>query len=199
MRFLLAAAVVTIGVSVPLGAQTPQPIEVSPFAGYFFGGTILGYPTHLAFADEATFGVRIGWNATPQIEPELQWSRTKTEFSPLPVNFVKLNVDYFLGGASYNFVSGAVRPYVSLDLGAAHIDAIDFVPETLFTISVGAGIKYFFTPNFGLRLDARGYTSPTNDELKGICQVQGPSGSISSCTKNWLLNGDVTGGLVVAF
>lgn len=199
MRLLLAAAVVTLGAAVPLAAQTPEPVEVSPFAGYFFGGTILGYPTHLAFADEAIFGVRIGWNATSHIEPELQWSRTKTEFSPPPSNFVKLNVDYFLGGASYNFGSGAARPYVSLDFGTAHIDAIDFVPETLFTISVGAGIKYFFTPNFGLRLDARGYTSLTNDQLRGICQVQGPSGSLSSCTKSWLFNGDVTGGLVVAF
>jgi hypothetical protein len=206
LKFLLAAVAV-IGLSVPSSAQTPEPVEVSPFAGYFLGGTI--FDEHLpgaqnsSFSNDVTYGLRIGWNATPHIEPEFQWSRTETEISPSHPGNPSLNIDYFLGGASYNFGSGATRPYVSVDFGAARIDAIDVVPDTLFTISIGAGIKHFFTPHFGLRLDARGYTSMTNANLKRVCttfsgQVAGPVEPIP-CAHDWLLNGDVTGGLVIAF
>ncbi len=207
MKFLLAA-VALVCLSAPSRAQTLEPIEVSPFAGYFLGGTIFESPrpgpTTLSFANDVTYGVRLGWNATPHFEPEFQWSRTETEFSPAHPEYLhSLNIDYLLGGASYNFGSGATRPYVSVDLGAARIDAIDYVPDTLFTISVGAGVKHFFTPHFGLRLDARGYTSMTNDHLKSICttfsdSAGGPVVPVP-CVHNWLLNGDVTGGLVIAF
>jgi hypothetical protein len=205
---VLLAALATIGMSVPLGAQTLNPIEVSPFAGYFFGGTIFDFrtpgATNLSFANDVTYGVRVGWNVTPHIEPEFQWSRTETEFSPAHPEYLhSLNIDYFLGGASYNFGSQTTRPYVSLDLGAARIDAIDYVPNTLFTISVGAGLKQMFTPNFGLRLDARGYTSMTNDRLRNVCSTStGPAGGPVvpvPCAHSWLLNGDVSGGVVIAF
>jgi Outer membrane protein beta-barrel domain len=195
--------------SVSSGAQEVKPIEISPFAGYFLGGKIFDsrmLGPYLSFANDLTYGVRVGWNATPHIEPEFQWSRTETEFSPAHPEYLhSLNVDYFLGGASYNFGSAATRPYFSLDFGAARINAIDYVPDTLFTISVGAGVKHFFTPNFGLRIDARGYTSKTDEHLKSVCTtstlpdgVGGPSVPVP-CAHDWLLNGDVTGGVVIAF
>jgi hypothetical protein len=207
LRFVLAA-VTLIGLSAPSSAQTLEPFEVSPFAGYFIGGTIFDPRTPLvqsvSFANGATYGLRIGWNATPHVEPEFQWSRTESDFSPPNPNYLhSMDIDYFLGGASYNVGSGATRPYVSVDLGAARIDTIDYVPNTLFTISVGAGVKHFLTPHFGLRLDARGYASLTNDFLKSICttvsgSVAGPAAPVP-CVHDWFLNGDITGGVVFAF
>ena len=207
LRFYLAAVAV-IALSIPLGAQTLEPIELSPFAGYFIGGTIFDYRSNfsqnLSLRNDLTYGIRVGWNATSHIEPELQWSRTSTEFSPPAYLRRQINVDYFLGGASYNFGSQATRPYVSVDLGAAQFDAINGPQDTLFTISVGVGIKHFFTPNFGLRLDARGYTSETNQHIKNSCigfSEGSPGGPVvpDPCAHNWLLNGDVTGGVVIAF
>jgi tellurite methyltransferase len=98
---------------------TPLPIEVSPFAGYFVGGTIFDYghpdlATNLKFANDANYGF-------------------------------------------------------SIDLEAARMDGIVFVPDTLFTISFGAGIKHFFTPYFGLRFDARGYTSKADATIRNGC------------------------------
>ena len=205
---LLFVAIAVYSLSVPSRAQSLEPVEISPFAGYFLGGTIFDYKypgsQDLSFANHVIYGVRVGWNATRHLEPEFEWSRTETEFSPAQPEYLhSLNVDYFLGGASYNFGSSQTRPYVSVDFGAARIDAINYVAQTLFTISVGAGVKHFFTPHFGLRLDARGYTSMTPGQLKRSCTEfsTGDDGHVepSPCAHDWLLNGNVSGGLLIAF
>jgi hypothetical protein len=192
-------------------AQSPlQPFEITAFAGYFVGGTVFdhdipGIP-NLKIGNDLDWGARFGWNASAHLEPELQWTRTTTTQFATPIHqgLQSLTIDYFLGGASWNFGSGATRPHLSLDLGAARIDAIDYLADTLFTISVGAGIKHFFTPHFGVRLDARGYTSLTNERLKSVCITPsvGDAGSpvgYRPCAHDWLLNGDFTGGVVFAF
>jgi hypothetical protein len=194
-----------------VAAQSPvQPFEISAFAGYFVGGTVFDHDIpgiqNLKIGNDLDWGARFGWNATAHLEPELQWTRTTTTQFATPTHqgLQSLTIDYFLGGTSWNFGSGVTRPYLSLDLGAARIDAIDYLADTLFTISVGAGIKHFFTPHFGVRLDARGYTSLTNERLKSVCitSALGSPGDpvvIRPCAHDWLLNGDFTGGVVIAF
>lgn len=132
MRVLLAVLTV-VGLPIVAGAQTLEPVEISPFAGYFFGGTVFDYRNpgipNLSFKNDVTYGVRVGWNLTSRIEPELQWSRTTPELSHgTPEELPTVKIDYFLGGASYNFANPVTRPYVSLDLGAGRFDALDFIP-----------------------------------------------------------------------
>src|SRR5262245_61245260 len=78
----LAAFVALMAASGSLTAQsTMEPIEVSPFVGYLFGGTVFksDFPppnwvpgNHVA--DHLNYGLRVGFNATSNIEPELEWS-----------------------------------------------------------------------------------------------------------------------------
>lgn len=216
MRILLPLVAV-FGLSASALAQVSvEPIEVTPFAGYLFGGSFLNSPTipqagfdQISLANHLDYGVRIGFNLSPAIEPEIQWSRSETHlvFTPSYPNFSRVDstIDYFLVGASYNFSSGNIRPYVSLSLGADTLSVntppfalvgLQLAPATTFAVSVGVGVKMFVTSNFGFRLEARGYGSEVPSSYVASCTA-GPL--TASCFRSWLLNGDLTGGLVIAF
>lgn len=173
MKYLLALAVL---VAVPVHAQTPiEPVEISAFAGYLFGGPLshLSQPqpfSQLVVSDHFTFGVRVGFNATSRIQPELQWSRTETEMNfdarengpHLPVT-----IDYFLAGANYHFSAGPVRPYVALSLGAATLRDVRITseglrPATNFAGSVGVcrSSSCCLTPVFGSKRAVTHRASP---------------------------------------
>ena len=201
MKYVLALG---LFIALPVRAQTPtHAIEISPFAGYLFGGSLshsLDPNLHLSVADRLDYGLRIGFNATPAVEPEIQWTRTETNITGTAIP-VKLEIDYLLAGASYNFSTGAVRPYISLGLGVAMLNsAVGISSGTGFAASLGVGVKAFFTPNFGIRIEARGYESELPRGYFPFTCV-GDSGNVSPvpCVSGWLLNGDVTGGLIFAF
>lgn len=191
-------------------AQTPEAFEISPFAGYLFGGQLTTRSPDVprtSVDDDADYGLRVGWNATPRWQPELQWTRSATRvslgFSTLPTFPVEM--DYFLAGVTYNILAGAIRPYVSAGLGAALLDTENTSTEARFTGSLGLGVKFFLTPHIGARVEARGYASSLGRVPFGFaCTTfepgeDGESVVPVSCTRSWLLNGDVTGGLVIAF
>lgn len=216
MRTLLAL-ITALGLSSSALAQTPvEPIEVTPFAGYLLGGSFLSSPTvpqagfdQISLANHLDYGVRIGFNVTTAIEPEIQWSRSETHLAITPtypnLSLVDSTIDYFLAGANYNFSAGDIRPYVSLSLGAARLFVntppfalvgLHLTPATTFAVSAGVGVKIFATRNFGFRFEARGYGSEMPSNFTASCTV-GPL--TSSCFHSWLLNGDFTGGIVAAF
>src|SRR6266508_5679228 len=61
-------------------------VEISPFAGYFFGGRFPAgsnglFTSKVDVDDHVTYGGRIGWNITGTFEAEAQFSRTKTHFA----------------------------------------------------------------------------------------------------------------------
>ena len=68
---------------------------------------------------------------------------------------------------------------------------------------LGAGVKVFFNPHFGLRFDGRYYATWIRDDNNS--RDRGDScnrdSSFRDCSnrRDWLTNGDVTGGLVFAF
>jgi hypothetical protein len=210
--------------AVPAYAQAPaERIEISPFIGYMFAGSFSRVPPNFAISeinvsDHFDFGVSVGFNLTNAIEPEFRWTRANTEmvFEGVPGGTSgtpprPLTMDYFLAGASYNFSSGKIRPYVSVDVGAARLANIRVddpltqggpKPSTDFAASVGVGVKAFITPNFGLRFDARGYASSVPDHFFFTCFTTPDANGVfyeTSCGNKWLFNGDVTAGIVVAF
>jgi hypothetical protein len=244
MRFGAVLAVLFFVFALPLPAQQKEKsFEVSPFFGYLYGGTVsdlrfdlpIGLPPankRYDLADHATYGLRVGYNLGPHLEPEIQWSHTETflrSTGSLPVPDLCLDrgcfkVDYFLGGMTYNFAKGRTRPYASLSVGVARFSPtfhglVEGDPEhpaltssttgsdTRFTGSLGLGVKSFITPSFGVRLDVHGYASRIANIRFNICTINstsGPGGPVipvtTTCgTKEWLLNGEVSGGLLFAF
>ena len=208
LKYLFALGLL---IAVPVSAQTtPQAIEISPFAGYLFGGSLthsISPDTHLSVADRLDYGLRLGFNATPHLEPEIQWTRTETNITGTGAP-VSLDIDYLLAGLSFNFCAGNIRPYLTLGVGAALLNSDDRIrgpSTTRFAATAGIGVKAFLTPNIGVRLEGRGYTSELPGSSFPFTCIGPPSvppgGPVfpTPCINGWLLNGDVTGGLIFAF
>jgi len=190
--------------------------EISPYAGYLFGGEFsrgsnVLFNFDVDADDAATYGARLGYNLNSTFQLELQISHTETEFvtgdddgnlfgRDFEESFGDLDIDYVLGYMTFNFGRRRAVPYITLGAGAARLDpAIRGArDETRFTASLGGGVKTFFTPNFGLRFDGRGYvTSLGDNDDDDFC-----GGFFDDCDsdrQDWLTNGELSLGLVFAF
>lgn len=191
--------------------------EISPFAGYLFGGsfargTTALFDTRVDVADHFTYGGSVGYNITSKFELEAHWSRSETSFvTDVHDNsgglfsgsgrqrLGGLDIDYYLGYVTFNFGHERAVPYISVGAGAARLDprvaGTSAETETRFTGSLGAGLKMFFTPNVGLRFGGRYYGTSLPDSGHRSCDRH-----FDSCeNRDWLSNGDVTGGLLFAF
>lgn len=213
IRFLFVVSAALLVASTVLGQVREGTAEIEPFAGYFFGGrfargTTTLFPSGVDVDDHFTYGGRIGYNVTSLFEIEGQFARTETSFvthdnSGLFNNSTQhlgdLNIDYWLGYMTFNFGHRRAVPYITFGAGAArldpHIPASMATRDTRFTASAGTGIKVFFTPHAGIRLDGRYYATSLNrddnrcDNFFDNCHGR----------RDWLSNGTVTGGLLFAF
>jgi len=216
----LAASAATAQQYSPSKGYRGGTVEISGFAGWFFGGSFPAgsnaiFNNKVDVDDHVIYGGRIGWNITDIFEPEIFYSRTETHFlstrndvlfGQAGTNLGDLTIDYALGMMTFNFGKWRWVPYASVGMGAAHLDPdvckVRKLPCTnpgadwRYTVSVGGGLKTFFTRNFGMRFDGRYYgtllDSHRHDECNdGHCHTHHHT--------DWMNNGDVTGGLVFAF
>lgn len=225
--FVLALSALAFAGAAPAQVRD-RTVEISPFAGYLFGGEFSRGTTALfdfdVNADDApTYGARLGFNLSSTFQLELQVSHTETAFvtgndddgelfgGDGEEEFGDLDIDYALGYMTFNFGHRRVVPYITLGAGVARLDPHITImcvtapcpqpdEETRFTASLGGGIKTFFTPNFGLRFDGRGYaTSLKDDDGDDDDDFCGFSDDCDSNNRDWLTNGEVSLGLVFAF
>jgi outer membrane beta-barrel protein len=222
MKFrVLAIALLAAAVSGAATAQVREgTVEISPFAGYLFGGEFASGSTSLfgfevEADDDATFGVRLGYNLTDSFEMEFQASRTETEFvteddelfDPNEESFGDLTIDYFMGYGTFNFGRRRAVPYITVGAGVARLDPD--VPfrnarkDTRFTASLGIGVKAFVNPHFGFRFDGRGYATSlgdrNDDDDDFFCDGGDFFDDCDSDRTEWLTNGEISAGLVFAF
>ncbi len=192
-------------------------VEISPFAGYLFGGEFARGTTSLFnfrvdAEDDVTYGARLGYNVTDNFEIEFQWSRTESAFvtdnnelfGNNETKFGDLNIDYYMGYGTFNFGHRRAVPYITLGAGVARLDP--HVPgstarsDTRFTGSLGIGLKAFVNPHFGFRFDGRGYaTSLGNRDRNDDFGCDRFLRDCNSDRKEWLTNGELSGGLLFAF
>lgn len=222
MRFrVLAIALLAAAVSGVATAQVREgTFEISPFAGYLFGGEFASGSTSLfgfevEADDDATFGVRLGYNLTDSFEMEFQASRTETEFvteddelfDPDEESFGDLTIDYFMGYGTFNFGRRRAVPYITIGAGVARLDPdVPFAnarKDTRFTASLGVGVKAFVNPHFGFRFDGRGYATSLgnqdDDDDDFFCDGDDFFDDCDSDRTEWLTNGEISAGLVFAF
>ena len=169
----LAAGVSTAA----LGQIREGTVEISPFAGYLFGGEFARgstslFDTRVEADDDATYGVRLGYNMSDSVEMEFQASRTKTAFVTDDDHDVfgsngpelgDLTIDYYMGYGTFNFGHRRAVPYITIGAGVARLDPnvpnTNARSDTRFTGSLGIGVKAFVNPHFGFRFDGRGYAT----------------------------------------
>jgi len=169
--------------------------EVNPFFGARYGGKIdvtpLGNPNadYLKIKSSENYGVLTDISIWRNLQGEFIWSRQPTSLTSHNPNdgtytfLSKMNLDSYLFGATYQFRRSErkVRPFAGLLFGFSHygVPPINGQPVLNFTnrqaFNIPAGVKYFFTRNIGMRMEAR--WAPSYSTLKGtyVCVGYGSS------------------------
>jgi hypothetical protein len=147
--------------------------ELTPFVGYTSGGTIFSDTTNLFNQDVTAassgnfgvnFGIPIGYSS---MKLELMVNRQDTNLTTgggglfEPDNRVaNFHVTYYHGGLLIPFNQSRIAtPFVivSAGIGSLQPDINGVSASNRFSASAGVGVKVPVSPNFGIRLEGRGF------------------------------------------
>ena len=153
--------------------------ELTPFLGYTWGGTIYSDVTDVfgqdvESASSANYGLNFGIPlGDTSMKLDLMVNRQDTDLRATgggifePDNRVaNFHVTYYHAGLEIPFDrSPNATPYFVVSAGVANLDPdINGVsPSNRFSGSVGVGVKMPINPQFGVRLEGRGYFTSLGD------------------------------------
>ena len=209
-RLLLFAIVLVCSV-IPGWAQGR--FELQPFVGLKTGGNI---PVQCNFCDSSlnflkinvdgslNYGATLGVNATDNIGVEFMWNRQPTVVvgrlsTGNSQRHVGINIDQYQGNFLYTFFEKEkkLRPFILVGVGSTKF-AGRGESDLRISYGVGGGVKYFFHPHMGVRLQARytpSYLYATADgawcNWWGVCYV--------TSNGHYLQQFDMTAGWVFRF
>jgi len=182
-----------------------QGIELVPFAGYMFGGSVNYIQGKVKFENGMDYGLSLLVPMSPYVELELNYtqmqsSATFTPYTGYPgYEFQKTDIatNYFqIGGLSkFGDVDATAVPFGSFSLGATWFHTDDFGDEWRFSVVVGLGVKIMFSERIGIMLRGR-LMMPMIFGGGGFYLGTGGSGAyVSSVVAPW--QGDFNGGLII--
>ncbi len=183
-----------------------QKVEITPFATLPFGGEFESDSnrslTDFDVDDGSGYGLSVGFALNRDLQLEIFWSHQESDLVEEGGFFISdflvtdLDIDYYHAGVLYQWGGGQFRPFIAGSLGVTEFDpGTPFLEnETRFSLGVGAGIKLLFNNNFGLRFEARGFTTVI-DEGDDFCD----HGDCYYDDGTYFLQGEVRGGLIFAF
>jgi len=196
---LFAAALLLSSVLFPAGAGAEWGVEITPYAGYAFGGSFEDNTTgaSLDVKESGAFGLVLDYPDTPETQYELFYGFQRTEVTGGGTlgggTLFDLDIHCLPLGGTYMFPGEKVRPYIAGGLGATH-----FVPhgsglnqKTYFSISLGGGVKIPISGNVGLRFEGRGFMTILPDSTEIFCVSSGGA----AC--NVKVQGDVFGQILL--
>ncbi len=179
--------------------------EISPFAGYQFGGRLSVQAGTLSIKDDLNYGATLDFYLRPGMQVELAYIRQDTELwlrdaltgikSPL----FDMAVEYFQIGGLYEIRPGRVRPYGLVTAGLTHFNPKpkERSSEWRFSFGFGGGVKAFVSEKIGFRFQGR-LLFPYFSAGGGFwCSV--PGGCFVALDGRLLVQADFTGGIFLAF
>ncbi|MGD1146423.1 MAG: outer membrane beta-barrel protein [Thermoanaerobaculaceae bacterium] len=178
-RLLLVLLAAGLTVARADAQGTPNTIELTPTAGYWFGDTISrGIINNVNFDirvnDTPSYGLRIAYRFAPNLALEGFFTRERADLSTgnggifSGANKVG-TMDMTTAEANFEFSFGHQRlvPFIVGGVGAMRLDPTITVgqtpgsslsSDTRFVGDFGGGLKLFFTPQVALRFDWRGHS-----------------------------------------
>lgn len=140
-------------------------IEITPFAGWRFGGRFQTDVGDMIFKAEPAIGASLGYRTSPDMMLELTYSRQSTSLEMERAAFqtdnwlMDMTVHYAAVGFTYENGLSRVRPFITGGLGLVVYspDSESLQPERRFAFSLGAGARCFLTPRVGLKFQGRGW------------------------------------------
>jgi hypothetical protein len=166
-KTILTAMALALGAATAM-AQDPR-VELSGTAGYTFSdgvnvGSIDESPIQIGPKDAFSWGARLGFNVTPNVEVGFLFSMQDTDLEATGVvnRSISQTVYNYHGYFAYNFgdSDATARPYFLGGLGATQYGSLDTAAgsiggETQFSSTWALGLKVFPSPKFGIRLETR--------------------------------------------
>ena len=195
-------------------------VEIVPFAGYMFGGSVkysyYNYSPKLNIPNGLNYGVSLLVPVQSLVDIELNWTRmdkvkgTFTSGGYSGPDFTDdelyVSTNYFqIGGISkfYNGGDAVAQPFASFSLGATWFDTsptsdsdyASYEDVWKFSIMLGLGVKIMFSERVGIMLRGR-LMMPMTFSGAGFYVGTGGSGMTMS---SWVspLQGDFNGGLII--
>jgi hypothetical protein len=179
LRLLVPLAVLLVFLPAP--ARADRGIEITPFAGFRFGGGFKDDATgvDLPVGERESFGLILNVRADHETQYELFYGLQKTElkgrglFAGEPL--FDLDIHYLHIGGTYLFTGEAVRPFLSGGLGLTFLvpDGPGLDAKTRFSLSLGGGAKIPISKGLGLRFEGRGFLTVLPDGTEIFCISSG--------------------------
>jgi len=183
LRFgVLLSALGLLLLLLPSAARAGREFEVTPSAGFRFGGTLSESTTGdvLTVGESAGFGLTLGLRESPRTLYELVYRFQRTDLigeegtGEAPPR-TDMDIHCLQIGSAYEFDQARIRPFISAGLGLTTL-----VPggagedsSTNFSLSLGGGVKIPFTERTGLRLEGRGYLTLLESGTEIFCISSG--------------------------
>ncbi|MEN8178341.1 MAG: hypothetical protein ABFS39_06920 [Pseudomonadota bacterium] len=149
--------------------------EITSFTGYRFGGSLEEQDTDNIrdFEEGSDWGVMFGHTANETTRYELLYSYQDSGLADRtdPDNAFDLEIHYLHLGGTVDVSQERWTPFVSGGLGMTHMspDRYGLDNETLFSLSLGGGLKWYPTSRLGFRFEVRGYGALTESSGNMFC------------------------------
>jgi hypothetical protein len=180
-------------------------IELTPFAGYQFGGSVHYNEGKLKFDDNAVYGGEIGVEVSHNMMAVFTYNYmgTMAHFEPYYSQYQAYDfngaMQYFLLGVEKE-IGNQFKGYGKFSMGAAWFDSHDpkVSDAVKFAIGLGLGGKLMFSKVVGIKLQGR-LLLPMTFAGVGAYYGAGTGGTGGGLTVNsfaTVVQGDFTGGLI---
>jgi hypothetical protein len=179
-------------------------IEIVPFGGYMFGGRVDFYEGEYNISNGADYGLSLIVPVKHYVDLEVNYTRMQTTGTFRPIldpEFGKtesdLSINYFqIGSLKYMDLNNPkFKPFGSVSVGATWFDFADYDDNVLFSVVLGAGMKFMFSDRVGIMLRGR-MMMPMFFGGIGFHFGSGGSG-LTMNNYAAIIQGDFNGGLVI--
>lgn len=179
LAFALALALA----AAPALAQDSYRFELTPQAQFRWGGELAGENSAISDFDldvneGEAFGLTFDIPLSSNIQLELLASRQSTDLRfdegifGDDATVADIDIAYYHVGVLFQGGSREVVPFFVASAGATNLDPD--VPgassETRFSLSLGGGVKVFFTDNIGMRFEGRGFWTAIDSDGDSDCR-----------------------------
>jgi len=166
----------------PALAQGGYRFEITPQVQYRFGGTISGDNNAITDADldvrnSVGYGLTFDIPLSSGIQLELLASHQPTELRFSEgifggnISVADFDVTYYHVGVLFQGTSSRVSPFFVASAGGTHLapDIPGASSEDRFSLSLGGGVKVFFSDNVGMRFEGRGFWTALDQGTRDSC------------------------------
>ena len=198
------------------GQELFAQVEITPFGGWLWTGSIPAWRQNIKVSDEGNYGVRVGATIRDEMIAEFEWNHTENaatfreylnDGSLGDLQTVGITMNYYMLGFLYEVPnSDALVPFGLLNLGMLNAKTQAYSSygsstQNYFVAGLGGGIKYFFSDHFGIRLQARLLIPMQFGGVGFGCGIgtggSGCGAGVSAYSS--IIQGDFTGGVVLKF